>query len=289
MADRPRFGPAGFPVAFKQKRASLEEIPRFLRQEGLDALEYEAVYWGSKPQIKKEDAEKLGDSARQNDVWLSMHGSYFINLSAGEKTIAEASKKRLLACATAAHWMGAHVVVFHPGSYARRPKERALYTFTQNLRSVVETLRALGITDVKLGPETMGKVAQLGTLDEMLDVLKEVEQTQLVIDWSHLHARSMGGLRSEADFTRVVERAEKRLGTEATKDMHCHFTKIEYTEKGERSHHALEEERYGPDFAKLARVIVDHKLRPVVICESPLIDQDAKRMRDVLNGIGQGR
>ena len=281
MADHPRFGPAGVPPIFRDMGASLADVPRLLREEELDAFEYQAVRWGQKPQMKKEDAEKLGLEARKNDVLLSLHGSYFINFC-GEKEVREASKRRLIACATAAEWMNAHVVVFHPGFYGQKPKKEVLKNCMEVLRDIVKTMKALGIKNVKLGPETMGKPSQLGSLDEVLTICKEVEQTQLVIDWSHLHARDRGRFRTVDDFREVVEEVEKRLGTEAARNMHCHFTKVEFTRKGERRHHILDEKRYGPNFVMLARVIAEFKLRPVIICETPILDIDAMKMRDIL-------
>jgi deoxyribonuclease-4 len=139
---------------------------------------------------------------------------------------------------------------------------------------------ALGIRDVKLGPETMGKHVQVGSLDEILTICEKVARAQLVIDWGHLHARSGGRLASVDDFRAVVEEAENRLGSEAVRDMHCHFSKIEFTLRGERRHHVLDEKAYGPDFCLLAEVIEDFNLRPVVICETPLLDVDARKMRD---------
>ena len=281
MADHPRFGPAGVPPTFKMRNAPLQEVPMLLREEGLDAFEYEAIYWGGKPQMQKEDAEAFGQKAKENDVWLSLHGSYFINFC-GEKKVVEASKRRLISCATAAEWMNAYVVVFHPGFYGRRMRGEAYETCVENLKEVVKTMRNLGIRNTKIGPETMGKPSQLGSLDEVVGICEDVEQTQLVVDWSHLHARDRGRLGTLEDFRKVAEKIETRLGTEALKNMHCHFTKIEFTDKGERRHHPLNEERYGPDFGMLAQIIAEYKLRPVVISESPLLDLDAMRMRDIL-------
>ena len=285
MADRPRFGPAGVPPMFRMMGAKLPDIPKLLRAEGLDAFEYEAVKWGQVPQIKREDAESLGAEAKRNDVLLSLHGSYYINLS-GEKEVVEASKRRLIACATAAEWMGAYVVVFHTGFYGRGPKTEAYTKTIDALREIVKTMQGLGVEKVKLGPETMGRHSQFGTLDEILAVCEEVERTQLVIDWSHLHARSGGGLRSVEDFRKVVEKAEEKLGTEAVRNMHCHFSKIEFTYKtGEKRHHILDEAAYGPDFAMLAEVIVEFKLRPVIICETPVLDVDARKMQEILQKV----
>jgi deoxyribonuclease-4 len=281
MADRPRFGPAGVPPWFRAVKATLADVPSLLREEGLDAFEYQAVRWGAKPQIKREDAEKLGCKARENDVWLSLHGSYFINFC-GKKNIIEASKRRLIACVTAAEWMKAHVVVFHPGFYSEKTHKEAFASCIESLKEVAETMRKLGIKNVKIGPETMGKRSQLGSLDEVLGLCEEVEQTQLVIDWGHLHARDRGRFKTVDDFRKVVEKTENRLGTEATKNMHCHFTKIESTDKGERRHHIMDETDFGPDFTDFAEIIAEFKLKPVIISESPILDLDAMKMRDIL-------
>ena len=281
MADRPRFGPAGVPPTFRMMKAALSDVPKLLRDEGLDAFEYQAVRWGAKPQIKREEAEKLGSEAKERDVWLSLHGSYFINFCGGKEVI-EASKQRLIACATAASWMNAHIVVFHPGFYGKRSQKEVFRSCLEAVKETVETLKNLGIENVKIGPETMGKPSQFGSLDEILSLCEEVEQTQPVIDWAHLHARDKGRFKTIDDFRRVVEEIERRLGTEAVKNMHCHFTKVEYTEKGEKCHHIMDEANYGPDFAMLAKVIAEYKLNPVIISESPILDLDAIKMRDIL-------
>ena len=279
MADRPRFGPAGVPPFFRTLGAELPDVPVLLREEGLDAFEYQASRWGQTPQMKQQAAEQLGSEAKRNDVVLSVHGSYFVNL-AGEKEVVEASKRRLIACATAAQWMGAYVVVFHLGYYGAGGRKKAFRDCVDALGDVAKTMDALGIRDVKLGAETMGKHVQVGSLDEILTICEKVARAQLVIDWGHLHARSGGRLESVDDFRAVVEEVEKRLGIEAVRDMHCHFSKIEFTLRGERCHHVLDGKAFGPDFGLLAEVIEDFKLRPVVICETPLLDVDARKMRD---------
>jgi len=284
MADRPRFGPAGVPQGFKVLKSPVAEIPKYLRDEGLDAFEYQAVRWGPKPQMKQEEAEKLGRNAVQNDVWLTLHGSYFINLC-GEPEVLEASKKRLLACVTAADWMGAHAVVFHPGFYGKKSPKEALETCIKAMKEVTETMRANNITKVKLAPETTGKPSQLGDLQEILTMCEEVELTRPTIDWAHLHARERGKLKTKEDFRKIIDEIEKRLGTDAVKNLHCHFSQIEFTAKGEKRHHTMDEVEYGPDFKLLASLIVDLDLKPVLICESPNLDIDAQQMRDILNGL----
>ena len=283
MTEHTRFGPAGVPPMFRLMGAKTPDVPRLLHEEGLDAFEYQAVQWGQKPQMKQADAEKLGEEARKNDVKLSLHGSYFVNLS-GKKDVVEASKRRLIACATAADWMGAYVMVFHTGFYGRFEKDFAFKTCLDALKEVSAEMRSLGLR-VKLGPETMGRKFQVGTLDEILTICQEVEGTQLVIDWGHLHALHQGTLKKTEDFRAVAEKVEQKLGTEALKSMHCHSSKIEFTSQGEKRHHTLDEERYGPDFRMLAEVIADFQMHPTMICESPILDVDARKMKEMLQDV----
>ena len=283
MTEHTRFGPAGVPPMFRLIGAKTPDVPKLLREEGLDAFEYQAVQWGQKPQMKQADAEKLGEEARKNDVRLSMHGSYFVNLS-GKKDVVEASKRRLIACATAADWMGAYVMVFHTGFYGRFEKDFAFKTCLDALKEVSAQIKSLGLR-VKLGPETMGRKFQVGTIDEILTICQEVEGTQLVIDWGHLHALHQGTLKKTEDFRAIAEKVEQKLGTEALKSMHCHFSKIEFTAQGEKRHHTLDEERYGPDFRMLAEVIVDFQMHPTMICESPILDIDARKMQETLKQV----
>jgi deoxyribonuclease-4 len=279
MADRPRFGPAGVPKMFWLMGAKIVDVPKLLRTEELDAFEYAAVRWGQVPQIKREDAQALREEAKRNDVLLSLHGSYFINLL-GKPEVAEASKRRLIACAQAADWMGAYVVVFHAGFYGQNGKVEALRKCVAAVKETSAMMKSMGIDNVKLGPETMGRHSQFGSLEEVLAVCQQVEGTQLVIDWSHLHARTGGGLRTAEDFRKVILAAEEKLGTEAVRNMHCHFSKIEFTYKsGERRHHILDEPGFGPEFNKLAEVISEFKLRPVMICETAVQDVDAAKMK----------
>ena len=283
MTEHTRFGPAGVPPMFRLMGAKTPDVPKLLREEGLDAFEYQAVQWGQKPQMKQADAEKLGEEARKNDVRLSMHGSYYVNLS-GKRDVVEASKRRLIACATAADWMGAYVMVFHTGFYGRFEKDFAFKTCLDALKEVSAEMRSLGLR-VKLGPETMGRKFQVGTIDEILTICQEVEGTQLVIDWGHLHALHQGTLKKTEDFRAIAEKVEQKLGTEALKSMHCHFSKIEFTAQGEKRHHTLDEERYGPDFRMLAEVIADFQMHPTMICESPILDIDARKMKEMLQEV----
>ncbi len=283
MAEHTRFGPAGVPPMFKLMGATTSDVPKLLREEGLDAFEYGAVQWGQKPQIKQENARQLGEEVKKNDVKLSMHGSYYINFS-GNKEVVEASKRRLIACVTAAEWMGAYVVVFHTGFYGRFEKDFAFKTCLDAIKEVNDEIRNLGLK-VKLGPETMGRKFQVGSIDEILTINEQVEGTQLVIDWGHLHARGLGALKKIEDFRAIAEKVEQQLGTETLRNMHCHFSAIEFNSQGEKEHHTLDEKRYGPDFRMLAEVIADFQMHPTMICETPNLDIDARTMQATLKEV----
>lgn len=276
-----RFGPAGTPPAFKALKRAVDGMPEYLHDEGLDAFEYQAVRWGPKPQMKRESAEQLGANAEKYDVWLSMHGSYYINLCGKEETI-EKSRERLIACITAADWMGAHTVVFHPGFYGERPLKEALNLCVEAMKAVVEQMKAMGITRVNLGPETTGKRSQFGSLDEILALCEEVELTEPTIDWAHIHAREGGKLKTEDDFRGILDEIERRLGTDAMRNLHCHYSHIEFTSKGEKRHHTMDEKEYGPDFKPLASLIAELGLKPVMISESPILDVDSLKMRNIV-------
>jgi len=196
--------------------------------------------------------------------------------------IIEASKNRLIACATAADWMGAHLVVFHPGFYGKKCPEEALELCIKTIGDIVESMRSLGITGVKLGPETTGKPSQLGSLAEVLTLCERLDSMEPVIDWAHLHAREGGRMRTASDFRGVMDEIEKRLGSDAVRNLHCHFAHVEFTEKGEKRHHILDEVEYGPDFHHLATLIAEFDLKPVIISESPILDVDAQKMRDMV-------
>ncbi len=283
MSEHTRFGPAGVPPMFRLMGATTFDVPKLLHEEGLDAFEYQASRWGPKPQIKQADAQRLCEEAKKNDVKLSIHGSYFVNLS-GKKEVVEASKQRLIACATAADWMGAYVMVFHTGFYGKFEKDYALKTCIVALKELSSEMKARGFK-VKIGPETMGRKSQVGSIDEILKICREVEGTQLVIDWGHLHALHQGTFKKMEDMRSVAEKVERELGTEALRSMHCHFSAIEFGSQGEKRHHTLDETQYGPDFRWLAEIIVDFGLHPTMICESPILDVDARKMKETLRQV----
>jgi deoxyribonuclease-4 len=210
-----------------------------------------------------------------------MHGPYFINLC-GQPDVIEKSKVRLIDSLRAASWIGAHHVVYHPGYYMDLGKLEALKLCIKSAKEIVEEAAGLGIRNVSLSPETTGKPTQLGSLEEIIEMCEKVDKMIPTVDWAHLHARDGGRIKKKEDYLKLTDIIEKRLGREAIENLHCHFTHIEFTEKGERRHHTLDEEKYGPPFQPLAEIIAEQGLKPVIISESPLLDIDSVKMQNMV-------
>jgi len=275
------FGPAGKPIALKS--ADILRAPAFLRDMGLNAMEYEAVRGVN---IREDKARALGNEARANGVKLSLHAPYYINL-AGRRDVVERSIRNLNESVEASHWMGAYVVVFHPGYYKDAPsKKDALKKVIESLKPVVEYREQINAREVWLGPETTGKTSQVGSLEEVIEMALSVEGTRPVIDFAHLYARSGGKfITSKEHVLQVIDFIEKSLGSWALKPLHVHFSKIEYGKGGEREHHNLSEEGYGPDFRHVCSALCETGVDSVIISESPVLEQDALVMLNMCREI----
>ncbi len=273
---RLRFGPAGKPLGF---RGPMEKVPEYLASIGLDALEYEAVRG---VRISEEKARRLGEAAREHDIVLSMHAPYYINLASPDESVVSRSLQRLRDAMLASEWMGAYAVVFHPGYIkGHKTRQEALKRVITALQSLEEELEGL-VTTPELAPETTGKVSQVGDLDETIEICRSLRRCRPAVDWAHLYARAEGGfVRSVDEVVKAIEKIERELGSRAVRPLHTHFSKIEYGRGGEREHHTLAEEDYGPDWRIVCRAYLGTGIDAVVISESPILDRDALVMKRV--------
>ncbi|MEB3755693.1 MAG: deoxyribonuclease IV [Desulfurococcales archaeon] len=273
---RLRFGPAGKPLSFK---GSMEKVPEYLHKIGLDALEYEAVRG---VRISEEKARLLGEEAVKYDIVLSMHAPYYINLASKEREKTEASRRRLFEAMRASHWMNAYAVVFHPGYYKGwSSKEVAVKKVIDQLKKLEDEIKTRGYTRPWIAPETTGKDSQVGSVDDIIEICSSVGKCRPTVDWAHLYARSQGrDILSIDDVVRVIERIEKELGSYAVKPLHTHFSKIEYGKGGEKMHHTLREEEYGPDWIIVCKAYLMTGIDAVIISESPILEEDALYMID---------
>lgn len=276
-----RFGPAGTSDSFTAMGfRKNEQIPAYLKHFGLNAFEYQC---GRGVRISSEAAAAFGAIAREYDIQLSLHAPYYISLSSLEEEKRENSINYILQSARAVRALGGTRIVVHSGSCSKMPREEALALAMETMRRAVERLDAEGYSDVRICPETMGKVNQLGSLDEVLSLCSIDERMLPCIDFGHLNARTFGGLKAKADFEAVFGAIENRLGISRLREYHAHFSKIQYTENGgEKVHLTFEDTVYGPEFEPVAELTVKKGCHPTIICESAGTQaEDARTMREL--------
>lgn len=278
MLESCKIGPAGFPLQGPHGTDAME----YLRKIGLDAMEYQAV---RSIRIGKKPASQIGSAASENGILLTLHGPYAINLSSNKKIVRKQSIQRVIKSAEIASWMGAFHLTFHPGYYSGLTRELAMQAQKEALKTVLDKLEERKIK-VELGPETTGKPNQFGSLEELIELSTCFEGVRLTLDFAHIHARAGGIIKSRGDYEKILDTVEKSLGSEGMKNLVVHFSEVETTSKGvgERRHHPLGS-GYGPDFRKLAEIIVEKGYSFIIICESPLLEIDALKMRRILNRI----
>ncbi len=261
-----RFGPAGNSDSFYAAgyKSSLD-VPKWLAGMGLNAYEYQCVRG---VHIKEATAVQLGEAAREHSITLSIHAPYYISLGSTDQGIRDKTRKHFLDALRVAKWMGAQPVVMHPGGKVGDDRFAALRRAKEHLAELLDAARAESLGDIAVAPETMGKPAQLGNLDEILELCTVGEKVVPTVDFGHLHAAGLGALTDAAGFSAVLDRIEAALGAGAVKSLHIHFSQIEFTRAGERRHRTMLDEGYGPDFTLLARLIGERNMTPTVICES---------------------
>ncbi|RLF83059.1 hypothetical protein DRN44_02195 [Thermococci archaeon] len=269
--DRLRFGTAGIPIS-TPKPSTLTGIEQ-VKKLGLDAMELEFV---RRVNLKPETARKIKYVAQKNDVLLTAHAPYYINLNAAEKAKREASKNRIIQSAERLHEAGGWSVVFHAGYYLKQEPSKVYDTIKSEIRDIVTTLQDKGV-NVWIRPELTGKPTQFGNLNELIQMSQEVEQVLPAIDFAHCHARNKGKYNSTEEWREMLSLLEEGLGQDALDNMHIHISGIEYSDKGERNHLNLQESDM--KWEDLLRVLKEFKVKGVVISESPNIEGDALLMK----------
>ncbi len=276
----PRFGPAGRPDSFASMGyKKTEQLPEYLQKFGLNAFEYQ---FGRGVRYTGEALRRFGEKAAQAGIALSVHAPYYISLSSVEEEKRRNSITYIADSAKAARLMGADRIVVHSGSCGKIPREEALSLAQDTLAGALRTLDELGLGDITLCPETMGKLNQLGDFGEVLRLCEADERLLPCIDFGHLNARTFGGIRGREDYARILDEMENRLGRERASRFHAHFSKIEYTEKGgEKLHLTFADTVFGPDFEPLMELVAKRGLAPRFICESAGTQaEDARQMMD---------
>ena len=282
-----KFGPAGSAESFKVMgyKSSLQ-IPEYLNKFSLDCFEYQC---GRGVNIGEEKAKELGNIAKEKGMALSLHAPYYISMSSVEEEKRLNSVNYILASAGAVNAMGGDRIVVHTGSCGKISREKALSLAIDTMKLALDALKNEGLSHIHICPETMGKVNQLGTLTEVMELCKIDESLIPCIDFGHLNARDLGILKSKEDFEGVLNQIENDLGKDRLNIFHSHFSKIEYTTGGEKRHLTFEDTVYGPDFEPLMELVYKKGLNPTFICESAGTQtEDAKQMKDYYLSLAKG-
>ena len=278
-----KFGPAGNSESFAAAgfKATVD-APAWLAGLGLDAFEYQC---GRGVNVGQETARKIGEAARAHGITLSLHTPYYINLSSGEEERREKNVGYVLQSCEAATALGARRMVVHCGGVGKQSRDQAMRHTRENVRLLLDAVEQAGYSQT-LCLETMGKRNVIGTAEEVCELVALDDRLLPCIDFGHLNARTGGGCNSYEAFAAVLDLLENGIGKERARVLHAHFSKIEYTEKGEMRHLTFADQTYGPEFAPLARLLREREYEPVVICESAGTQaEDALAMKRMYEGV----
>ncbi|MDR0840307.1 MAG: TIM barrel protein [Christensenellaceae bacterium] len=280
MEQRIRFGPAGNSDSFyAQGHTSTAEAPAWLHARGLDAFEYS---FGHGVRLGEATAAAIRAQAEAQDVQLSVHMPYFINLAVQEDEKKAANIRYFVESLQAARQLGAKRAVFHPGSAAKGDRGEILRRACAFLREILAALDGMGLNDTTLCAETMGKINQLGSLEEVIALCNVDARVWPALDFGHLHCRGLGAIQTKRDYADILDELERGVGLERARTLHVHFSRIEFTKGGEKMHHTFADVQYGPEFYPLGELLAERGYAPVLICESKgTMAEDAAAMRQM--------
>lgn len=259
------FGPAGNAENFPYKSSA--DAPKWLAGIGLDCYEYQC---GKGVHVGEDTARKVGRAAVEYGITLSLHAPYFINLANPDPEALQKTIGYITGACLVADWMGAGRVVIHSGALMKRTRREAQDIAMRSLKEVIAACDGAGFGHIALCPETMGKINQLGDLDEVLELCTLDQRLIPCVDFGHLYARSLGADQGSEAMERMLNRMEEVLGTQRASRFHSHFSHIEFTPNGgEKCHRTFADDGgYGPDWAPLAQAVAGRGWSPTFICES---------------------
>ena len=273
MALSFRFGTVGSPKGTPKKPGGSVGAIHFSRSIGLTALE---LGWVQSVRVSEETCAAIKAAADQQGVAVSVHAPYFINLNAASDEWPK-SRKRLMDAAHYGNLAGATDIIFHPGSYFGNPPPEVLKTAIPRLKGCMAELRKSG-NSVTLRPETMGKSAMLGSLEDAISMAQEIEGVEPCLDFAHLHARPGDGtMNTRQEWSALLQVYARGLGKSALKRLHIHLSGIAYGPKGEKEHLKLKEADL--DLKALLGALNDHGCAGRILCESPIMEEDALLMQ----------
>lgn len=289
-----KFGVAGFPVNFFSSEfgKKRENIFKWIKNIGLDGVELQCTY-GIK--MKDEQATLYRKLAEDNDLFITIHAPYYISLASLNSDVVERSKSEIVKAFELAKKLRAKRIIFHPGAGYGKSIEDRKNGLKRLIKSLNEVKTLIDTTDIKIYPEVGGKINQLGSLDEIIEICKNVDYARPCIDLAHLHARELGSMTSKDKIVNVLKKIEKELGRSILEETHFHVYPVDYTDKGEKCHKAFgekkdnnqltlfnEDNEYMPKAKDYIEALKEVNIKPITICEAHNTqDIGAKLMKDL--------
>jgi deoxyribonuclease IV len=270
MIDKLNFITAGMPL--KTNPPDYQNAFRVLEEMNLDGMELEFVH-GVRI---SENSQNVVKKASEKFV-ITAHGPYYINLNSKEQEKIDASVVRIIDTALMANKVGAFSITYHAAFYMGNDRKIVFDRVVEQTKRIIEVVEREGLK-VWIRPETTGKATQWGDLDEVIGLSKEFKQVLPCIDFSHLHARSGGGVNTYKDFCNILERMGNEIGQYALDNFHGHLAGIAYSNKGERNH--LNFADADMNYKDLLKALKNFNVKGAIVCESPNIEDDCKLLKE---------
>lgn len=261
-----RFGTAGISDSFDAMgfKNSLD-IPAYIERFQLHAFEYQC---GRGVRLGLDKAAEMARRAEKPYILFSVHAPYFISMSSMVEETRLKSIDYILQSCRLVRALGGRRVIFHSGSCGKQSREEALEKALDTMQRMVKAVDEEGFDDITLCPETMGKIGQLGTLDEVLALCGVDKRITPCIDFGHLNARTLGGIQTKQDYADILDRMQQVLQDDRAQNFHVHFSRIEWSKGGEKRHWTFADTQFGPEYPPLIQLLKERQLSPVIICES---------------------
>lgn len=261
-----KFGPSGNSESFYEAGYThTEQAAAFVKERGLECFEYS---FGRGVRMTEEKARSIGAAFAKEGVEISAHAPYFINFANPDDEMAAKSYGYVLDTAKVLKQMGGKRVVFHPAAQGKASREEAVSLTVDRLKILRDYIYLNGLQDMMFCPETMGKLAQIGTVEEIVRFCQVDPVYTPCVDFGHVNARERGSLHSVEDYKGRLQYMIDGLGYDRMKHFHVHFSKIMYGAKGEIKHLTFEDEVYGPNFEPLVAALKELQLEPYIVSES---------------------
>lgn len=281
-----KFGPSGNSMRFYEEGyTSTVQAPKWLKENGLDWFEYS---FGRGVKMGDATANAIKVAFEQENVGISVHAPYYINLGTPDEQKAINSYRYILESAAASKLMGSNRIVIHPACVGKESREVVVARTIDRFKILAEKIYEAGFDDLLFCPETMGKLNQIGTIEEITEFCKLEKFYVPTVDFGHVNAREQGSLKEKEDYLKRLSYMIDNLGMEKMKHFHVHFSKIQYTAKGELKHLTFSDSIYGPCFDPLAEALVELNLEPIIVCESDGTQaDDAMTMKKIYNHVSK--